>query len=108
MMTMIWNAAQMPLLTHIVEGEEGDDFADWFIKGFTEEVYKMVVQAGPDALIQLIYSTQLGARLNGAYGDKSVPRLYVERFIHDFCNFNPDAYEKKLQKEEGEREPTPA
>jgi hypothetical protein len=104
MLIRLIDLIQVPLTNYIIDNQGGDDFADWFIGGFGEEMYADVIKYTAPVLTMGLYSyPPIAARL------AQTPRETVEKFINDFCSFNGEDWDrKKRQETEREmKEPTP-
>jgi hypothetical protein len=94
------NTIQVPLSNQLHDGLDGDDFADWFIGGFGEGIYRELTAYGAAALTMGMYSfPPIASRI------VDLPREQVEKFVQEFCGFDGVEYDRK--RERAAKEPTP-
>jgi hypothetical protein len=94
------NTIQVPLSNQLHDGLDGDDFADWFIGGFGEGIYRELTAYGAAALTLGMYSfPPIATRI------ADLPREQVEKFVQEFCGFDGVEYDSK--RERATKEPTP-
>jgi hypothetical protein len=94
------NTIQVPLSNQLHDGLDGDDFADWFIGGFGEGIYRELTAYGAAALTMGMYSfPPIATRI------ADLPREQVEKFVQEFCGFDGVEYDRK--RERATKEPTP-
>lgn len=94
------NTIQVPLSNQLHDGLDGDDFADWFIGGFGEGIYRELTAYGAAALTLGMYSfPPIASRI------ADLPREQVEKFVQEFCGFDGAEYDRK--RERAAKEPTP-
>jgi hypothetical protein len=94
------NTIQVPLSNQLHDGLDGDDFADWFIGGFGEGIYRELTAYGSAALTLGMYSfPPIASRI------ADLPREQVEKFVQEFCGFDGVEYDRK--RERAAKEPTP-
>lgn len=86
------NSIQVPISNSLHDSGEGDTFADWFIGGYGERIYQELVAYGEGALVMGLYAfPPIATRI------MDVPREQVEKFVHEFCTFDGEAFDRKIQ-----------
>lgn len=93
----------VPLTNCILGGESGEDFANWFIGGYGEQIYNEVLEYGEPMMVMAMTTfPPVAQRLTG------IPVPQIEKFVHEFAMFDEEEYDKKKAAEdEKDDEPTP-
>ena len=86
------NSIQVPISNSLHDSGEGDTFADWFIGGYGERIYQELVAYGEGALVMGLYAfPPIATRIT------NVPREQTEKFVHEFCTFDGETFDRKIQ-----------
>jgi len=97
----ILSVIQLPLRNQLRDGLSGADFADWFIGGFGEQVYNTLIGFAEPVIVSAIYASPVAQQIT------DIPREQVEKFVHEFCTFNPEEYDR-MRREGDTVPPSPA
>jgi hypothetical protein len=75
-----------PLLNHLADSSlTGAQFAEWFIGGYGEEIFRQVQQFGPFLEKALFGFPPLATRL------EAIPKERLDKFIQEFLAFDPES-----------------